>query len=66
LPFKKDTSTNSHQDVGNIPSVQDSSTGIRHSPDILGTLLATKSQLNLSNGKKHSKKYQEDIEHAKK
>ena len=66
LPFKKDTSTNSHQDVGNIPSVQDSSTGIRHSPDILGTLLATKSQLNLNNGKKHSKKYQEDIEHAKK
>lgn len=68
LPFKKDTPTDKHEDVGNIPSVQDSSTGQRHEPEILGTLLATKSQVNLSSisKKKHSKRYMADIEKAKK
>ncbi len=47
----------------------DSSTGIRHSQDILGNLLATKEEgMNLSERgkkKKHSAKYYKDIEKAK-
>jgi hypothetical protein len=66
LPFKKDTPTIHHDDVKNIPSVQDSSTGARHSSIILGNFLATKSQgMNLKHDKKHSKKYFEDIKKAK-
>lgn len=41
MPFKKDESTNEHQVVGHIPSVQDSSTGQRHSMDLLGNLVGT-------------------------
>ena len=44
LPFKKDVPSPDHSDVGNIPSVQDSSTGIRHTPEILGNLLGTKAE----------------------
>lgn len=61
LPFKKDAPINQHSDVQNIPSIQDSSTGERHSPEILGNLLATKSQgMNLSKNKhkNHSKIYE--------
>lgn len=56
-----------------MPSIQDSSTGARHSPDILGSFLATKSQgmnvLDKHKSKKqkvkHSKKYYKDIEKAR-
>lgn len=42
LPFKKDTEgIQSTTEVKHIPSVQDSSTGNRHSPDILGLLVGT-------------------------
>jgi hypothetical protein len=59
--------------VKNVPSIQDSSTGARHSPDILGSFLATKSQgmnvLDKHKTKKqkvkHSKKYYKDIEKAR-
>jgi len=44
LPFKKDEAQASHEDVAHIPSIQDSSTGERHSSDLLGNLVATKSQ----------------------
>lgn len=66
LPFKKDEPEKQHSNVGNIPSVQDSSTGSRHSPDIMGNLVATKSQISMKGKKKkHSKKYYADIEKAK-
>ena len=65
MPFKTDTPKDQHQNVGNVPSVQDSSTGIRHSSDILGNLLATKEEgMNLmthDKKKKHSAKYYKDI-----
>jgi hypothetical protein len=53
--------------VKNIPSVQDSSTGARHSPNILGNFLATNQEgMNVKKGKKkHTKKYYEDIQNAK-
>jgi 1,4-alpha-glucan branching enzyme len=53
--------------VKNIPSVQDSSTGARHSPAILGNFLATKAEgmTVKSKKKKHTKKYYEDIQKAK-
>jgi hypothetical protein len=44
LPFKKDEALAAHDNVENVPSIQDSSTGERHSSDLLGNLLATKSQ----------------------
>lgn len=44
MPFKKDESTNEHQVVSHIPSVQDSSTGQRHSMDLLGNLVGTHQQ----------------------
>lgn len=45
LPFKKDeANTEQQESVGNIPSVKDSSTGERHSSDLLGNLVATKAQ----------------------
>lgn len=70
LPFKKDSPTNHHKDVGNIPSVQDSSTGVRHTllDQQQGQLLGTKEKnMNLKKKKikNHSKKYYEDIDHAK-
>jgi hypothetical protein len=65
LPFKKDTPQIHHDDVKNIPSVQDSSTGARHSPNILGNFLATKSDVKLPHKKKHTKKYYDDIKKAK-
>ena len=68
LPFKKDTPTIHHDDVKNIPSVQDSSTGARHSPNILGNFLATKQEgmtIKKKGKKKHTKKYYEDIQNAK-
>lgn len=66
LPFKKDTPTIHHDNVKNIPSVQDSSTGARHSPNILGNFLATKAEgMNVKHNKKHTKKYYEDIQNAK-
>jgi hypothetical protein len=43
LPFKQKEPKKNHEDVKHIPSIQDSSTGARHSPDILGSFLATKS-----------------------
>jgi hypothetical protein len=52
--------------VKTIPSVQDSSTGARHSSDILGNFLATDQQGMTVKKKKHSKKYYQDIEKAKK
>jgi Asp/Glu/hydantoin racemase len=58
--------------VKNVPSIQDSSTGARHSPDILGSYLATKSQgMNVldkkhsKKKKKHTQKYYKDIEKAR-
>ena len=39
LPFKKDSQANHHKDVGNIPSVQDSSTGARHNTNAQSSLL---------------------------
>jgi hypothetical protein len=66
LPFKKDTPTIHHDDVKNIPSVQDSSTGARHSQNVLGNFLAINSQgMTLKHEKKHTKKYYEDIQKAK-
>lgn len=71
LPFKETAPKNHHADVKHIPSIQDSSTGARHSPDILGNFLATKSQnMNViekkkSKKKKHTKKYYEDIDKAR-
>ena len=44
LPFKKDEAQASHENVGNIPSIQDSSTGERHNNELSGNLVATKSQ----------------------
>jgi len=41
MPFKKDQGVNAHQDVQHIPSVQDSSTGTRHSAKLQGSFLAT-------------------------
>ena len=48
--------------------MQDSSTGTRHSPDILGNLVATKEQ-NMETSKQHkhhSKNFKENVEKAKK
>jgi hypothetical protein len=42
LPFKKDNAKNKYANVKHIPSIQNSSTGSRHSPDILGQLVGTK------------------------
>lgn len=44
MPFTKDEKVDPHKDVEHIPSVQDSSTGNRHSPKLQGTYLATKAQ----------------------
>ena len=56
LPFKKDTPTIHHDDVKNIPSVQNSGTGERHSPEILGNFLATKAEgMTIKSKKKHTK-----------
>ena len=57
LPFKKVIEqSQAAAEVKHIPSVQDSSTGSRHSPDILGMLVGTKEK-NMNVKKKHSKKY---------
>ena len=65
LPFKKDAPKNTHSDVKHIPSIQNSSTGDRHSPDILGQLVATKEKGMNIKEKKHSKKFLKDIAKAK-
>jgi hypothetical protein len=44
MPFKKDQPKDAHLNVQHIPSVQDSSTGTRHSGEILGSFLATGQQ----------------------
>lgn len=61
LQFKSDSQTNHHKDVGNIPSVQDSSTGARHNINLQSQLLGQEN----ANSKKHSKKYYADIDKAK-
>lgn len=76
LPFKKSEKQQSHQNVGRIPSVKDSGTGVRHGLNVQGTLLGTASEnMNVrqkqkkhSNGKqqKYSSKYYEDIDKARK
>lgn len=66
LPFKKDAPKNQHQDVKHIPSTKNSSTGERHSPDILGQLVGTKEKNMVVKEKKHSKKFLKDIAAAKK
>lgn len=70
LPFKKDQQESNHKNVGHIPSVQDSSTGSRHSSEIMGNLVATKAQnmevqSSHSKVKAHSKKYRQNIQSAK-
>lgn len=60
--FNKDSEN--HKDVGNIPSVQDSSTGARH--DQQSTSLVGVEQKNMNKkGKKHSKKYYSEVAKAK-
>ena len=53
-----------HSQVQHIPSVKDSSTGTRHSPEILGNLVQSKAQ-GMTVKKKHSEKYTKNMEAAK-
>lgn len=53
-----------HKDVGNIPSVQDSSTGARHDQQSTSLVGLNQKKMN-KKGKKHSKKYYDDISKAK-
>jgi hypothetical protein len=63
MPFKKDQPVNAHKDVQHIPSVQDSSTGSRHNPNVQGSFLAT-GQQNMVVQKKKSKTKHDQIEQA--
>jgi len=65
LPFKKDAPKNHYSEVKHIPSIQNSSTGDRHSPDILGQLVGTKEKNMVVHEKKHSKTFLKDIAAAK-
>lgn len=69
MPFKKDQPKDAHLNVQHIPSVQDSSTGTRHSGEILGSFLATGQQnmmIAKSGQKAHGKAYHNQIEVAEK
>lgn len=63
MPFKKDEPVNAHKDVQHIPSVQDSSTGSRHNPNVQGSFLAT-GQQNMVVLKKKQKARHDQIEQA--
>jgi len=65
MPFGKQQASNAHGDVQYIPSVQDSSTGTRHSATINGSFLQSSQQnMNLQKKKTHSKVYRDEIDRA--
>lgn len=69
MPFKKDQPKDAHVNVQHIPSVQDSSTGTRHTGEVLGTFLATGQQNMMvakSTKKAHGKAYHDQLEIAEK